>query len=307
MRVAVTGSHGLIGSALVAGLGGHGHQVVRVVRGGPGPDDIRWDPSAGQIDTGALEGIDAVINLASVGVGDHRWSDSYKREILRSRTDGTSTLSHALATMERPPRHLLNASAVGYYGLRGDEALTEASVHGTGFLADLCVQWEEATGPASAAGIRVVRLRTGVVLSAAGGALKKQLTPFKLGLGARLGRGDHYLSWITRRDLVRAIDFLLRDDAIVGPVNVTAPGPVTNATFTTALGSALHRPAKLVVPAVALRAAVGREMTSEFLMASQRVLPRRLLDSGFTFSDASIDAALASALGDRTLIPHFTR
>jgi uncharacterized protein (TIGR01777 family) len=307
VKVAITGSHGLIGSALVVGLGGHGHQVIRIVRAAAGPDDITWDPRGGQIDTTALDGIDAVINLASAGVGDHRWSDSYKYEILHSRTDGTSTLAQALATMERPPRHLLNASAVGYYGLRGDEVLTEASAHGSGFLADLCVRWEETTEPANAAGIRVVRLRTGVVLSAAGGALKKQLTPFKLGLGARLGRGDHYLSWITRRDLVRAIDFLLRDDAIAGPVNVSSPGPVTNATFTKALGSGLHRPAKLVVPTIALRAAVGREMASEFLLASQRVLPRRLLDAGFIFSDASIDAALASALADRTLIPHFTR
>jgi uncharacterized protein (TIGR01777 family) len=307
VKIAVTGSHGLLGSALVTSLPAYGHQLTRIVRGSAGPDDIGWDPAAGQIDSTALVGVDAVINLAGAGVGDHRWSVSYKREILHSRTDGTSTLSVALATMERPPRLLLNASAIGYYGVRGDEVLSEASEHGSGFLADLCVRWEEATRPAAAAGIRVVRLRSGVALSAAGGALKKQLAPFRLGLGAQLGRGDHYLSWITRRDFVRAVDFLLRDDAIVGPVNLTSPGPITNADFTTALGRALHRPAKLVVPAVALRVAIGREMTSEFLLASQRAVPRRLLDSGFTFSDASIDDALVSALADRTLIPHFTR
>jgi uncharacterized protein (TIGR01777 family) len=301
VKIAITGSHGLIGSALMAGLPSQGHQVIRIVRTDAGPDDIEWVPIAGRIDSSALEGTDAVINLAGAGVGDHRWSEPYKAEILRSRIDGTATLSNALAHLARPPRVLLNGSAIGYYGLRGTEVLTETSGPGSGFLADLCLQWEEATAPARDAGLRVVRVRSGVVLSAAGGALKKQLAPFKLGLGARLGRGVHYLSWITRRDFVRAVDFLLRDDSIAGPVNVTSPGAVSNAEFTTSLGLALHRPAKLMVPEVVLRAAVGREMTSEFFLASQRVVPRRLLDAGFTFSDDSIDKALAVAMADRDL------
>ena len=301
MKIAITGSHGLIGSALVAGLGSQGHHVIRIVRADAGPDEIKWDPIAGLIDHAALEGMDVVINLAGAGVGDHRWSDRYKAEVLRSRTDGTATLSAALAHLAQPPRLLLNGSAIGYYGLRGDEVLTEKSAPGLGFLADLCMQWEEATAPAREAGLRVVRLRSGVVLSAAGGALKKQLPLFRLGLGARLGRGAHYLSWITRRDFVRAIDFLVRDDGIAGPVNVTSPGAVSNAEFTTSFGRALHRPAKLMVPEVVLRAAVGREMTSEFFLASQRVVPQRLLDAGFTFSDDSIGKALAVAMADRDL------
>src|SRR5581483_2234764 len=214
-------------------------------------------------------------------------------------TRGTAVVAAAMAAMPEPPRLLLSGSAVGYYGLRGAETLTESSGAGTGFLADVCAQWEGATAAAETAGVRVRHLRSGVVLSAAGGALKKQLLPFRLGLGARLGRGEHWLSWITRRDLVSALVFLLERDEGTGPVNVTSPEPVTNAVFTRALGTALHRPAGLVVPTLAMRIAVGPEMTAEFLLASQRALPQRLVDAGFSFTDTSLSDALEVDLHDQ--------
>jgi uncharacterized protein (TIGR01777 family) len=240
-----------------------------------------------------------VVHLAGAGVGDHRWSAEYKHVILSSRVDGTTTLAGALAQMARPPAVMVSASAVGYYGSRGDEVLTETSAPGTGFLADVCRQWEAATAAATTAGIRVVHLRTAVVLSAAGGALKKQLLPFRLGLGARLGSGKQQFSWITRRDVVAAISHLLDDGAASGAFNLTAPEPVPNATFTHALGKALQRPALLAVPEVVLRAAVGDEMTAEFLVASQRAMPERLLSSGFAFADPALSGALVTALQDR--------
>jgi uncharacterized protein (TIGR01777 family) len=306
MRVAVTGSHGLIGSALVAQLRRQGDDVVPVVRGAAQSDEIAWDPDSGSINAASLEGIDAVVHLAGAGVGDHRWSDAYKQTILKSRTDGTRTLAVALAHMDRPPKVLLSASAVGFYGVRGDEDLTEDSVGGTGFLADVCRQWEGATAPAADAGIRVVTMRNGVVLSAAGGALKKQLLPFRLGLGARLGSGHQQFSWITRRDVVGAMTFLIGRSDIAGPVNLTAPNPVTNRIFTQALAHAVRRPAVLSVPTAVLRLAVGREMAGEFLLASQRVLPQRLLDAGFSFADPELAGALRVSLDDRSQHPTFS-
>jgi uncharacterized protein len=303
VRVAVTGSHGLVGSALVTHLRRQGDEVIPVVRGQVRTGEVTWDPSAGRIDPRHLEGVTAVVHLAGAGVGDHLWSATYKETLRTSRTDGTATLAGALASMTDPPKVLLSGSAVGYYGLRGNEDLTEDSAAGRGFLADLCAQWEEATAPAAEADIRVVRLRTGVVLSAAGGALKKQLLPFRLGLGARLGSGRQQLSWITRRDVVAALAFLLRHDDVAGPVNVTAPAPVSNAEFTRALGRSLHRPARLAVPTVALRAVVGSEMTAEFLLASQRALPQKLTAGGFEWADAEIGAALVAALDDRASVP----
>ena len=299
MKVAVTGSTGLIGSSLVTHLRLGGHQVVRVVRGGAGPDDVLWNPAAGTIDAERLHGVEAVVHLAGAGVGDRRWSPSYKQVILSSRVDGTQTLAKALSELPVPPSVMVSASAVGYYGVRGDEILTEASGRGTGFLAEVCAQWESATAPAASAGIRVVTLRTGVVLSAAGGALKKQLPPFRLGLGARLGRGDQQFSWITRRDAVAAISLLMSSATLSGPFNLTSPEPVTNAVFTKALGRALHRPAGLVVPEAVLRVVLGEEMAAEFLLASQRALPERLLAAGFTFADATLPDALSTALRDR--------
>ena len=299
MKIAVTGSGGLIGSSLVPYLRSRGHQVIPVVRGKATADEILWDPRKGIIETDKLQGIDAAVHLAGAGVGDRRWSPGYKQEILSSRVGGTTTLAEALTRLRVPPSVMVSASAVGYYGVRGDEVLTEEAGNGAGFLADVCAQWESATLAAASAGIRVVTLRTGVVLSGAGGALKKQLPPFRLGLGARLGRGRQQLSWITRRDVTAAIAFLLEDSTLSGPFNLTAPQPVSNAVFTKALGRALHRPAKLIVPEKLIRLALGDEMASEVLLASQRAVPQRLLAAGFAFSDPDLVEALVTALDDR--------
>jgi uncharacterized protein (TIGR01777 family) len=303
MKIGITGATGLLGSALVPQLRSEGHQVIRVVRRNAGPGDVMWDPSAGTIDQEALNGVDAVVHLAGAGIGDHRWSADYRQTILSSRVNGTSTLAGALSLLPNPPSVMVTASAVGYYGLRGDEVLTEASGPGTGFLADVCAQWEDAASAAASAGIRVVALRTGVVLSAAGGALKKQLLPFRLGLGARLGHGDQWLSWITRRDAVAAISFLLNHENLDGPFNLSSPHPVPNAEFTQQLGRALHRPAVLAVPAPLMRLVLGTDMAAELLLASQRVLPDRLLGTGFAFLDAELPGALANALSDRAMVP----
>jgi uncharacterized protein (TIGR01777 family) len=299
VRIAVSGSRGLIGSMLEPHLRTEGHEVVRIVRGRAEPGEVTWDPEEGTIDADALRGVGAVVHLAGAGVGDHRWSAAYKRTILSSRVDGTTTLSEALSRLPHPPAVMVSASAVGYYGSRRDEILTEDSGPGAGFLADVCRQWESATAPAASAGIRVVILRTGVVLSAAGGALKKQLPPFRLGLGARLGGGSQQFSWITRRDAVAAVSFLAQHEALSGPFNVTAPQPVPNTEFTHELGRALRRPAKLFVPERALRLVVGDEMAAEFLLASQRAVPERLVAAGFQFADATLPEALATALRDR--------
>jgi uncharacterized protein (TIGR01777 family) len=269
------------------------------VRGKAAADEVLWDPRKGTIETDRLQGIDAAVHLAGAGVGDRRWSPGYKQEILSSRVGGTTTLAEALTRLRVLPSVMVSASAVGYYGMRGDEVLTEEAGNGTGFLADVCAQWESATLTAASAGIRVVMLRTGVVLSGAGGALKKQLPLFRLGLGARLGSGCQQLSWITRRDVTAAIAFLLEDSALSGPFNLTAPQPVSNAAFTKALGRALHRPAKLIVPEQLIRVALGAEMASEVLLASQRAVPQRLLGAGFAFSDPDLADALVTALDDR--------
>jgi len=299
MKIAVTGSGGLIGSSLVPYLRSRGHQVIPVVRGKAAADEVLWDPRKGTIETDRLQGIDAAVHLAGAGVGDRRWSPGYKQEILSSRVSGTTTLAEALTRLRVQPSVMVSASAVGYYGMRGDEVLTEEAGNGTGFLADVCAQWESATLTAASAGIRVVMLRTGVVLSGAGGALKKQLPLFRLGLGARLGSGCQQLSWITRRDVTAAIAFLLEDSALSGPFNLTAPQPVSNVAFTKALGRALHRPAKLIVPEQLIRVALGAEMASEVLLASQRAVPQRLLGAGFAFSDPDLADALVTALDDR--------
>jgi uncharacterized protein (TIGR01777 family) len=298
VKIAITGSRGLIGSSLVPHLRSQGHQVIRVVRSHAAADEALWDPR-GTIEAEKLHGVEAAVHLAGAGVGDRRWSPHYKKVILSSRVDGTSTLAKALSRLPVPPSVMVSASAVGYYGVRGDEVLTEDAAKGTGFLSDVCAQWESATQPAAAAGIRVVNLRTGVVLSGAGGALKKQLPLFRLGLGTQLGSGDQQLSWITRRDVVAAISFLLVGSALSGPFNLVAPQPVSNATFTKELGRVLHRPARLVVPEVVLRIALGQEMASEVLLASQRALPERLLSAGFAFRDEALPGALVTALQDR--------
>ncbi len=298
MRIAVTGSHGLIGTALVESLTADGHQVTSLVRGDPkGPHELRWSPSTGTIDAAGLEGHDAVVHLAGVGIGDHRWTDDHKRAVLDSRVQGTSLLATTLAGLDRPPKVLASASAVGYYGDTGSRAVTEADGPGTGFLADVVQQWEDAAAPAAEAGVRVARLRSGVVLTDKGGALDKQLLPFKMGLGGRVGTGEQYLSWISLDDEVAAIRHVLDTPSIEGPVNLTAPNPVTNAEFTKALGTVLGRPTVMPVPKLALNTMFGKEMVAEMLLAGQRVLPAVLQSSGFTFVDEEIEAALRRILG----------
>jgi uncharacterized protein len=298
MRIAVTGSSGLIGTALVEALEGDGHQVTRLVRGdATGPNELRWAPAAGTIDAAGLEGHDAVVHLAGVGIGDHRWTAEHKAAVLDSRVQGTSLLASTIARLDRPPAVLASASAVGFYGDRGNQPLTEADGPGTGFLADVVRQWEDAAAPAAEAGIRVARLRSGVVLTDKGGALDKQLLPFKMGLGGRVGTGEQYLSWISLDDEVGAIRHVLATDTIEGPVNLTAPTPVTNAEFTKALGRVLGRPTVMPVPKLALTTMFGKEMTAEMLLAGQRVLPAVLQASGFAFVDDEIEAALRRILG----------
>ena len=299
VRVAVTGSHGLIGSALVSRLEDDGHTVVRLVRGDGGAGTVRWDPTSGVADPAGLEGLDAVVHLAGAGLGDHRWTDSYREEIRRSRVTGTRVLAEALARLDAPPGVLVSGSAVGWYGAdRGPELLTEESGPGSGFLAELCRDWEAAAAPAAGAGVRVVQPRPGVVLSAAGGALARQLPLFRAGIGGRLGSGRHYVSWISRRDLVAAYCHLI-DSELSGPVNVAAPDAVTNAELTAALGRVLHRPAVLPVPAFALRIVLGSGLADETALASQRVVPARLQASGFRFAHPDIESGLRAAVADR--------
>ena len=279
MRIAITGSHGLIGSALLTRLEGEGHTVVRVARGA-------FDPAT-------LEGLDAIVHLAGAGIGDHRWSDSYKAEILGSRVQGTTALAKTIHDLQSKPRVLLSGSAVGWYGPRGDEVLDETSTSGTGFLADVCRQWEAATAPAEAAGVRTVHLRTGVVLSGKGGALRKQLPLFRLGLGGRFGSGKQWQSWISIDDEVGAIVHLLTAD-VEGPVNLTAPNPVTAAEFASTLGSVLRRPSFLPVPSFGPRLLVGKEAADELLFSGQRVVPTNLTASGYSFAYRELAGALAA-------------
>ncbi|MBI2711029.1 MAG: TIGR01777 family protein [Actinobacteria bacterium] len=297
MDVAVTGSHGLIGGALVRSLEGDGHQVRRLVRADPGPGEVRWDPRTCTIDSGGLDGVDAVVHLAGAGIATGRWTEQHKRQVRDSRTKGTALLAEALAGLERPPRVLVSGSAVGWYGDRGDEVLSETSPTGDGFLAEVCQAWEAAAGMAEQAGIRVCRIRTGIVLSREGGALAAQLLPYKLGLGGPAGDGHQWMSWITLADEVAAIRFLLEADGVSGPVNLTAPEPVRNRDFAKALGRALHRPAVLPIPKLAGRLPAGiGPLVENLLFVSQRVEPVVLQGAGYHFTHASLDAALAAAL-----------
>lgn len=296
MRVVVTGASGLIGAALVRSLTADGHEVVRLVRREPrAADERRWEPGT-DLDPTLMDDADAVVHLAGAGIGDHRWTDDYKQTVLRSRVDGTTTIATAIARASDPPKVLLSASAVGFYGDTGEEAVDETAASGAGFLADVVRQWEAATAAAEAAGIRVVHARSGVVLSADGGALGKVLPLFKLGLGGRLGSGRQWMSWIAIADHITAMRFLLERADISGPVNLTAPEPVRNRDYTKAIGRAVNRPALAIVPAAALRIALG-EFADEGVLVSQRVLPARLEDAGFVFTYADIDAALTAVVG----------
>jgi len=293
MRIAITGSSGLIGTPLVATLTAEGHDVIRLVRRTPqAPNEIEWDPTGGTVGAG-LEGIDVAINLAGAGVGDRRWTKAYKREIRDSRVLGTITLSRALARLDAPPSVLLNGSAIGYYGNSGSQPVTEESPQGEGFLADVVGDWEAATSPAAEAGIRVVMARTGLVVSSEGGAFGRLIPIFKYGLGGRVGSGEQFWSFISLRDEIRALTFCMDNEQLSGPVNLVAPHAITNKDATRALADALHRPAFLPVPAIALKAALGE--FAEDILASQNVVPQRLNEAGFTWLDPTIEDALASA------------
>lgn len=285
-RVAVTGSSGLIGTAIVGHLKSEGHTVQRLVRRQcVAPDEISWDPQAGTVDLRALEGVDAVIHLAGAGVGDKRWSAKYKSEILNSRLLGTTTIANAVAAVK--PKVFLSSSAMGWYGETGNRAVTERDRAGNDFLAAVCHEWENAADLAG--DVRTVKLRTGLVLDPTGGALGRMIPLFRFGIGGRLGSGKQWWSWITLHDVVRAVTFAL-ENPISGPVNLTAPNPVTNQEFTAALARALHRPAVFPVPSIALKIAFGG-FSSEML-GSKRVIPEALTEAGFTFDYPHIGAAL---------------
>jgi len=299
MRIAVSGSTGLVGSEVVTVLSAGGHEVVRLIRRAPATGEmaVRWDPEAGVIEAGGLEGFDAVVHLAGENVGTGRWTAARKAAIRDSRVNGTRFLCDALAGLARPPKTLVCASAVGYYGDRGEERLTEESPPGTGFLAEVCREWEAASAPAARKGIRVVALRIGMVLSPKGGALARMLPLFRAGLGGVIGGGRQYVSWVALDDLPHIILHALQRDDLSGPVNAVAPRPVTNREFTETLGTALSRPTPLPVPAFALRLAVGGEMADALLLASARVIPRRLEETGYRFRFAELSAALRHLFG----------
>lgn len=291
MRVAITGSSGLIGTALRTALEAEGHQAVRVVRGAAGPGSIHWDIARGEVDVAALEGLDAVVHLAGEGIGEKRWTPEQKSKVLDSRVQGTSLLAEALSSLTDKPPVLVSGSAIGYYGDRGDEQLTETSAPGSGFLTEVVNAWEGATAPAAAAGIRVAKIRTGIVLDRDGGALARMASIAKVGLLGRLGSGRQWMSWIALVDEVRVIRFLIDAD-ISGPVNATAPAPVTNAVFTKALGRVLHRPTVVPVPGFAPKLLLGGELATALLLEGQRVLPEVLLEAGFEFRYDDLETAL---------------
>jgi uncharacterized protein (TIGR01777 family) len=293
VRIAITGGSGLIGTALTTALEDAGHDVLHVVRHAPtGPAELHWDIDAGTIDADALQGVESIVHLAGENIGQ-RWSDDVRRRVLDSRVDGTRLIAETAAGLNGSPV-LVCASATGFYGDRGDEIVDEDSVPGTGFLADVVEAWEAAAEPARAAGLRTVHLRQGIVLSKDGGALARMLLPFRLGTGGRVGSGRQWWSWVSLEDAVAAYLFAL-EQPLAGPVNVVAPGAVTNREFVKALGRALHRPAIFPLPATAVKAAFG-QMGEEMLLAGQRVAPTRLESAGFAFGQPDIESGLASAL-----------
>jgi uncharacterized protein (TIGR01777 family) len=295
MKIVISGASGLIGTQLVAKLSSNGHEVVRLVRRSSKAGEIQWNPKSGTLDAAALEGTDAVIHLSGAGIGDKRWTDGYRKEILDSRTATTALLANTMASLSRKPSVFLSGSAIGIYGARNDEQLTEVSTHGTGFLAEVCEQWEAAAKPAVDAGIRTVYLRTGIVLSPKGGALKKLLPLFKLGVGGKFGNGKQWQSWISIDDEIGAIEYLLTAN-VIGAVNLTAPNPVTNAEFTKVLASVLKRPAIVPVPTFAPKILLGGELADALLFTGQRVIPAALNASGYTFKHTTLESALRSLL-----------
>ncbi len=295
MKVLIAGGSGLVGSALVPALEAEGADVTRLVRSSAGAGEIEWHPNNDQIDGAALEGFDAVINLAGENIAGGRWTDEVKRKIRDSRVNGTHLLSEAIAKLKQKPNAFLCASATGIYGDRGDETLDEQSDSGGGFLAGVCREWEKSTEPALAAGVRTVFLRFGPILAREGGMLAKLLTPFKMGMGGKVGSGKQYISWVAIDDVVNVIKLALNDESIRGPVNIVSPNPVTNEVFTKTLGHVLSRPTALAMPAFAVRLAFG-EMADEMLLTSQRVIPKRLNDAGYEFEYPELEAAFRKYL-----------
>jgi uncharacterized protein (TIGR01777 family) len=299
MKVLVSGSHGLVGKAFIQSLLNRGDTVSRLVREAPsGSNDIEWHPNKGQIDAARLGGFDAVVHLAGESIASGRWTPEKKQKIRDSRVKGTRLLSDALTKAPQPPSVFVCASAIGFYGDRGDEVLTEQSAPGNDFLAGVCKQWEESTEPAAETGIRLVKARLGIVLDRDGGALAKMLPPFRMGIGGRIGDGKQWMSWIALADVVRALEFVIDKQNLSGAVNFVAPNPVTNTTFTSALGNILGRPTFFPVPAFGARLAFG-EMADALLLSSQRVEPKRLNESGFKFDYANLNDALSVILRPR--------
>jgi uncharacterized protein len=297
-RILVTGATGLIGRSLTAELQQAGARVVAAVRR-PVKDpahELAWNPETGQLDASRLEGVDAVVHLAGENIAAGRWTEAFKRKIRESRINGTKLLSQAIAGLRQKPHTFVCASAIGYYGDRGDETLSESAAPASDFLGEVCRQWEAACQPARDAGVRTVNGRIGVVLSPEGGALKKMLTPFRLGIGGKVGSGRQYMSWIAIDDVARAIVFVLTNTSIAGPVNLTAPEPVTNVEFARALGRVLHRPAIVPTPGFALKLAFG-EMADALLLSSTRVAPHALTAAGYRFSYPELEPALRHLLG----------
>jgi uncharacterized protein len=297
--VAITGATGLIGTALCAHLRSQGHTVKRLVRRNPTGDDILWNPASGTIEADKLEGSDVIIHLAGYGIGEGKWTAEHKAKVLDSRIEGTTLIAKTIASMKRKPYVFVCGSAVGFYGNRDANEITETSPVGTGFLAEVVTKWEACARPATEAGIRTVLLRTGIVMSTQGGALKQQLLPFKLGAGGRLGPGTQYLPWISITDQIRAIEHVMETQSLEGPVNVCSPNPVTNSVFTKALGKALKRPTIIPIPLFPLKALYGDEMVKEMLLVSTKVMPTKLLESGFTFTHPTLDVALRAVLDQR--------
>ena len=298
MKVLIAGASGLVGTSLTDSFSRRGTAVTRLVRTSPDPgkQEVEWHPNKGEIDPASIEGFDAIINLAGESIAEGRWTEEKKKRIRDSRIDGTQLLSETMAGLSQPPKVFLCASATGVYGNRGDEVLDESSSAGKGFLAEVCREWEEATVQASNARVRVVNLRFGPIFSSEGGMVAKLLTPFKFGLGGKIGSGEQYMSWVAMDDVVGVINFALERDTVRGPINVVTPNPVTNAEFTRVMGKVLSRPTFLMVPAFAARLAFG-EMADEMLLASQRVVPRRLSEAGYTFLYPELEGALRHVLG----------
>ncbi len=291
MKIAIAGASGLVGSALIPVLEREGADITRLVRSAPRPGEIEWHPNQDSIEPSKLEGFDVIVNLAGENIAAGRWTDDQKRKIRDSRVGGTHLISEAIAKLEQKPRVFICASATGIYGDRDDELLDEQSDSGGGFLAGVCREWEKATEPATKADVRVVNLRFGPIMAREGGMLSKLLTPFKMGVGGKVGSGRQYISWVAIDDAVNAIKLAIDDDSIRGPVNIVSPHPVTNEEFTKALGHVLNRPTALAIPAFAARLTFG-EMADEMLLVSQKVIPKRLMAAGFEFQYPELEDAL---------------